>query len=221
MLYTCNTCKKTFNQKYNYNIHLNRKTKCSIESKINLENKLFECDKCNERFTAISNLYRHRKLYCKGVPIKNDSEQTNNNSNQNENLILYSNSEPELLSESNLELESKININEINKLNEKMEQEKNKIGYFYIILQEKYLNNNLPIYNVGISNKKNKKYSKMNIKFLEIEVKNPLNFKGIITDFFKHKFKNELVYGDDYFSGDINHMIYAVNKINEIYNIKF
>jgi hypothetical protein len=61
----------------------------------------------------------------------------------------------------------------------------------------------------------------MTIKFFEIEVKNPFVFEGMVKKLFMQLFKNELVYGYEYFSGDINHMIYAVNKINEIYNIKF
>jgi hypothetical protein len=70
MFYTCEICKKVFDQKSNYLNHLNRKNPCSLESKIKSENKIFECDQCGEKFTALSNLCRHKKQYCKGQIIK-------------------------------------------------------------------------------------------------------------------------------------------------------
>jgi DNA-directed RNA polymerase subunit RPC12/RpoP len=90
MLYVCENCKKVFDKKSNYLFHINRKKPCSLETKQRLENKLFECDTCGEKFTAYNNMQKHKKMYCKGVPIKEITNE-NNNSNKEQTLELVKN----------------------------------------------------------------------------------------------------------------------------------
>jgi hypothetical protein len=112
MFYTCEKCQKVFDQKYNYDVHLKRKKPCSIESKLKSEIKNFECEICGDKFTALPNLYRHRKMYCKGP--KNQENQENQENDKNSSIDLNSIIDPKIIENyQNSELGKKINLNEI------------------------------------------------------------------------------------------------------------
>jgi hypothetical protein len=87
MFYTCEKCKKVFDQKSNYMTHINRKNPCSIELKLKSEIKNFECKICGDRFTALPNLYRHNKKYCKGSNTQDNEINENNESKENNQNI--------------------------------------------------------------------------------------------------------------------------------------
>jgi hypothetical protein len=283
MIYTCKTCKKTFDQKSNYINHLNRKNPCSIETKMSFDLKIFNCEKCGERFTALSNLSRHKKLYCKGLPInpnfnivvhskiyneendendENDENEENeeneeknniNEDNINENIIYNISNKKELLKNKKVQLNTELNFNDefnliddvdsehkniifenytkvkdkfIHKKEEimkKYEDDKNIIGYFYILLREEFIKANVMIYKIGITKKQTidkriNQYPKFSLKYFQIKVKNPFIFEGFVKNLFMQKFKNELVHGKEYFSGDICEMINYVKKLYEIFH---
>ena len=60
--YKCDRCDKSFNQKDDYERHLNRKTSCIKIKKMNM---IFTCNECNKPFSSKSNLIRHKHNYCK------------------------------------------------------------------------------------------------------------------------------------------------------------
>ena len=78
--YTCSTCGKIFNDKFNYTTHLKRKFPCKPKSNINQNESLrnqneiqntkeYKCGYCGKNFSTNSNWNRHVKEYCK---IKNE-----------------------------------------------------------------------------------------------------------------------------------------------------
>ena len=100
MLYKCQRCNKEFNQKSNYNSHLNRKNPCKntniiVDTNTNIinniipnlaetipnlaeNNNVFYCKLCNKKFTTHSALSRHTKDRCKEnkimIELKNIKE---------------------------------------------------------------------------------------------------------------------------------------------------
>ncbi len=86
VIYTCDRCKKQFNQKCNYNDHVNRKILCDIviENK-ECDNDEFYCNICNKYFSRSDALKRHLKSQ---LHKKNKSTQINNNSTKTNNGII-------------------------------------------------------------------------------------------------------------------------------------
>jgi hypothetical protein len=125
VVYTCNTCKKFFNDKTKYTQHINRKFKCypSIEvsniSQESLNNSENKCVICNKEFSKKNNLNKHIKLNrCKNIKSE-IVEITKENNKQNKK------SEIEITKENNKQnKKSKIEITkENNKQNKKSEIE--------------------------------------------------------------------------------------------------
>ena len=82
--YTCSTCGKIFNDKFNYTTHLKRKFPCKPKSNINQNESLrnqneiqntkeYKCGYCGKIFSTNSNWNRHIKEYCK-VKKQQDNE---------------------------------------------------------------------------------------------------------------------------------------------------
>jgi hypothetical protein len=100
VVYTCNTCKKFFNDKTKYTQHINRKFKCypSIEvsniSQESLNNSENKCVICNKEFSKKNNLNKHIKLNrCKNMNLdmlKLLSENLNMKINLSENKNIKS-----------------------------------------------------------------------------------------------------------------------------------
>lgn len=68
--YVCETCKKYFLKKYNYNYHVNRKYPCTIES-ANAENeKKFKCPYCKLSYTRQYNLDKHLACHEKEITFE-------------------------------------------------------------------------------------------------------------------------------------------------------
>jgi DNA-directed RNA polymerase subunit RPC12/RpoP len=263
MKYICEKCGKIFDQKSNYLNHLNRKTQCSIETKLSLEQKKYKCKKCGEKFTALSNLCRHKKIYCKkmncesdieddekdGIENKNNNEITiknenkinnveNNNETNSKEIINNENNKKEFILDienelTNLIQKHKEEKEEYYKQKEEeikiIENEKNTKGFFYILMINENLQNNnnsvnsKKIFKIGITKKQSidkrlSQYPKFTIKVFETEVNNPFTFEGIIKKLFKHKFTSELIYGIEYFSGNINKMIKLVQEVNILFH---
>jgi protein-arginine kinase activator protein McsA len=67
-LFICGLCKKSFNRKYNYDRHLERKISCVLLSQSNddqlIDKYIYMCDKCNMTFSKKSNLKRHQEVVC-------------------------------------------------------------------------------------------------------------------------------------------------------------
>jgi hypothetical protein len=65
VFYECEDCKKTFNKKYDYEMHRNRKNKCSLEKRLQNELQIFICNNCGNKFSRYCNLKRHQESFCK------------------------------------------------------------------------------------------------------------------------------------------------------------
>ena len=69
MIFRCNKCENTFNNKYNFNKHINRKHPCNI---------ILKCHTCDKLFDVYKDLNNHlnRKYPCKkpSVPEKSKSD---------------------------------------------------------------------------------------------------------------------------------------------------
>ena len=70
MAYQCKKCKHTFNQKCDYDRHINRKTDCVTGSKTNKKVSTFKCHYCKKAFTRKSSRDRHNKTCKKNIKNK-------------------------------------------------------------------------------------------------------------------------------------------------------
>jgi hypothetical protein len=88
-MFECKKCFKKFNNKIEYERHLNRKKDCFFDNEIE---KIYECNFCDKKYAHINNLYRHQKT-CdkknnnKKSLIKTNSNIVNNTNDNNENLM--------------------------------------------------------------------------------------------------------------------------------------
>jgi len=64
--YTCKLCGQSFEKKYVYERHLNRKTPCKVKAVSLISDKKYDCDHCGQKFTRLDNLKRHQKKNCLG-----------------------------------------------------------------------------------------------------------------------------------------------------------
>ena len=124
--YTCSTCGKIFNDKFNYTTHLKRKFPCKPKSNINQNESLrnqneiqntkeYKCGYCGKNFSTNSNWNRHTKEYCK---VKNEKV-------MEENTIFGQLKEQ--INEQNKEIEKIKKQNEEINENEKLKEENNKL----------------------------------------------------------------------------------------------
>ena len=58
VFYKCEKCNKEFNQKSNYQKHINYKNDCT-ENINNIDNTIYKCDKCNKEFKKKYNYLLH------------------------------------------------------------------------------------------------------------------------------------------------------------------
>ncbi len=144
MLYTCYRCNKEFNQKSNYNYHLNRKNPCknnnnivdtnnieiiqnlnntsnSINNTSNSTNKL-SCKYCNRVFTRSDALLCHTRNRCKIKKDKYTLLEEENKKLKEENkllkkqLILSPKTKSKITIENQSNIENQTNITQINNI---------------------------------------------------------------------------------------------------------
>ena len=78
--YTCAKCNKTFNQKVDYDRHINRKYSCDVNSSVN------ECSICKKEFKHKSSLYKHFKKCSNKTQIMNINDNSKNITNIDKQL---------------------------------------------------------------------------------------------------------------------------------------
>ena len=86
--YKCQKCNKIYNNKYNLQVHLNRKRPCDAKEKSNINSKKIrelKCENCTKSFTRKDNLKRHLLYFCKNKNIIIEDE---NFADQKDTLVL-------------------------------------------------------------------------------------------------------------------------------------
>jgi hypothetical protein len=93
MKYICNKCNKVFKQKSNYEVHINKKNKCSPDE-IKIDGKkAYKCDICDKIFNQKCNYLVHinRKNKCIKeetiIDINNENDNNNNDKEDNNKNI--------------------------------------------------------------------------------------------------------------------------------------
>jgi hypothetical protein len=97
-------------------------------------------------------------------------------------------------------------------------------GYFYIVQLREFIKCKEEIYLIGVSKRLNpndimKDFPTFSHKYLELKIKKPKIFESIIKTFFEFKFINRKEFGNNYFEGNINHMIECIKCIYEGYSL--
>jgi hypothetical protein len=81
LIFQCNTCKKQFSKKDDYDKHLNRKTPCVFSGTVK-KLQIFKC-KCKKEFNRKDNYNKHLKICKVGQNIKNKKVIDTNNKTVN------------------------------------------------------------------------------------------------------------------------------------------
>jgi hypothetical protein len=180
--YICTLCEKIFNDKSNYNRHINRKKSC-VENKIINENKNedgYTCEHCERNFSRIDNLKRHY-LSCKSKLNKIDQEFKQKQIDQQQKQLDQQQKQIELMEKMIMMLANNNNIN--NSYNKNSNN--TTININNIINVNPYLNNNYDYINdkqkIKVLNKKLMAVTELS-KLLNCNPDHPENFNIIIEN---------------------------------------
>jgi hypothetical protein len=89
VLYKCKKCSRTFDRKYVFDRHINRKTNCKIGgSKTNVKCDYYKCKNCDKSYSRKDTFQKHAKI-CKNIKIKIG---TTKSYNKNSGKIINTNS---------------------------------------------------------------------------------------------------------------------------------
>jgi hypothetical protein len=231
----CDICKKqykNYNSLWSHNKNYHKIVKNEI-------NKL-ECIYCKKIFTETSNRYRHQKLCKKNTEekekqekknIEEKEEQEKKNTEEKEKKeeekkknIIKINEQALLLKDKEIELKNKkiellkLKNDKIIKIennnNNNIIEEKNIIGYIYIIHEREFIKCKENVYKIGRTEdiiKRIKKYPKNSCYCFTRQSNNMFIYENKLIKLFKDNFIHQKDYGNEYFKGDIYDMIKVIN----------
>jgi hypothetical protein len=238
MIFTCEKCLKIFLHKGDFEKHQNMKKDCSIL----INEKKYECEFCNKKFTNINNLKHHQKTNCihlkkinelkehkkkileieKNLKINSSKEikteekkvSIKSNENINENI----NEENNLNNSSNIILEPIYKNNNKSNKSDELKEIKKLDGYIYILQEREFIKTSENIYKIGKTSKKYvidrfKQYPNNSKLFGAWKVDNIDEFEKLIKASFTLKYNKRTDIGIEYFEGDINNMILNIENL--------
>jgi uncharacterized C2H2 Zn-finger protein len=122
MIYTCEKCKKSFENKTHFTTHINKKFACDIPV-------IYTCDKCNKTFHNKTDYTRHmnRKNICNKLEDNNVTNSNNeiNDTINNESLKVINNESLKVINNESLKVINNESLKVIN--NESLKENKNEL----------------------------------------------------------------------------------------------